>query len=103
MLLKLQSMQKWDDGTLVVERPKYRVFRYRTTEGALRSLQRSFGECTHTIFQEDATDDDLYPIGWVFEKQQKFADVEEYFIEQTWVEVINNRHIQNLERLYSTR
>ena len=46
------------------------------------SLQKEYGRCVSKVYIDEGQQ-----IGWVFEKKEKFEDVNEYFTKETWVEV----------------
>jgi hypothetical protein len=49
-----------------------------------RSLQNEYGRCVSKIFIDDL-DGKTKQVGWVFEKKQKYDDVNEFFILETWI------------------
>jgi hypothetical protein len=51
-----------------------------------RSLQNEYGRCVSKIFIDDL-DGKTKQVGWVFEKKQKYDDVNEFFILETWITI----------------
>lgn len=57
-------------------------------EGVLfRDLQREYGRCTSKVYLELPGKSGEMPIGWVFQKKVKYDDVEEYYIQETWIQM----------------
>ena len=50
------------------------------------ALQREYGKCNSKIYI-DTPDKKTNAIGWVFEKLQKYDDCNEYYLQETWVEL----------------
>ena len=50
-----------------------------------KSLQKEYGRCASKMYID--TDDPKNPkvIGWVFEKKEKYTDVNETYIQETWI------------------
>jgi hypothetical protein len=51
-----------------------------------RSLQNEYGRCVSKIFV-DESDGKQKQVGWVFEKKQKYDDINEFFILETWITI----------------
>ena len=49
-----------------------------------KSLRREYGRCTSRVYV-DSPDGTADPIGWVFEKKQKYTDSPEFFKQAVWV------------------
>lgn len=49
------------------------------------SLQKEYGKCISKMYIGDHNQ-----IGWVFEKRIKYNDCDEYYIQETWVSVLNH-------------
>ena len=47
------------------------------------SLQREFGRCTSKVYLD--MPNEAKPIGWVFIKRVKYDDVDQYYLQETWV------------------
>lgn len=56
-----------------------------------RSLQKTYGRCTGKVYI-DAPDGRSWPVGWVFEKKDKYDDGSGTFIAETWI------HYKHVER-----
>jgi hypothetical protein len=50
-----------------------------------RSLQKEFGRCSSKIYVD--LPDAPKPVGWVFVKRVKYDDTEEYYLQETWVQI----------------
>ncbi len=48
-----------------------------------QSLQKEYGRCVSKMY----IDPNSQQIGWVFEKRIKYEDCNEYFIQETWIEL----------------
>jgi hypothetical protein len=51
-----------------------------------KALQNEYGRCVSKIFIDDL-DGKTKQVGWVFEKKQKYDDVNEFFILETWITI----------------
>jgi hypothetical protein len=51
-----------------------------------KALQNEYGRCISKIFVDDL-DGKTKQVGWVFEKKQKYDDVNEFFILETWITI----------------
>jgi hypothetical protein len=49
-----------------------------------KSLRKEYGRCVSRVYQ-DAPDGTADPIGWVFEKNQRYTDTQEKYLQETWV------------------
>jgi hypothetical protein len=49
-----------------------------------KALQNEYGRCISKIFV-DESDGKQKQVGWVFEKKQKYDDINEFFILETWI------------------
>lgn len=63
-----------------------------------RSLQREYGRCISKVHID--TDNRVKSIGWVFEKKQKYDDVNEYYIQETWVTLHESQPTRTIEHHY---
>jgi hypothetical protein len=52
-----------------------------------RSFQKEFGRCTSKVYVD--TPDGAKPVGWVFVKREKYEDVNEHYIHETWVTLLD--------------
>ena len=67
-----------------------------------RCLQKEFGKCVSAMYIDKGNS--AQKIGWVFEKKMKYEDCKEYYIQETWVElheqkpdVVTTNHYIDLE------
>ena len=67
------------------------------------ALQKEHGRCVSSMYI-DNPDGSSKRIGWVFEKKMKYEDCKEYYIQETWVElheqkpdVVTTNHYIDLE------
>jgi hypothetical protein len=51
-----------------------------------KALQNEYGRCISKIFV-DESDGKQKQVGWVFEKKQKYDDINEFFILETWITI----------------
>jgi len=51
-----------------------------------RALQKEFGKCVSSMYI-GKNNTDSQKIGWVFEKKMKYTDTKETYIQETWVEL----------------
>ena len=49
-----------------------------------RSLQREYGKCVSKVYIDDENGKSK-PIGWVFQKRQKYDDCNKTYLLETWV------------------
>lgn len=49
-------------------------------------LRREHGRCTSAMYR-DKKDGRTVQVGWVFQKREKYTDVNETYLAETWVEV----------------
>ena len=49
-----------------------------------RHCQREFGRCTSKLYIDHTITGVAQPIGWTFEKQERYEDTHEPFILSTW-------------------
>ena len=49
------------------------------------SLQKEFGRCSSKIYVD--LPNEATPCGWVFVKRVKYDDVDQYYLQETWVQV----------------
>lgn len=60
---------------------------FTDNEGVLfRDLQIEFGRCTGKVYI-DLPRQESRPIGWVFLKKVKYDDTEEYYLQETWIDL----------------
>lgn len=60
---------------------------YTDDEGELfRALQRDAGRCTGKVYV-DTDEEDARPVGWVFIRKEKYTDVDEYYLRETWIDL----------------
>jgi hypothetical protein len=52
-------------------------------------FQKEYGKCVSSIYR-DKSDGTAQKIGWVFEKREQYCDCDDYFIRETWVEVMDD-------------
>jgi len=52
-------------------------------------LQKEYGKCVSKVYIDDKKGN-AKQRGWVFEKKEQYTDVEEYYINETWVTVCNH-------------
>ena len=60
-----------------------------TLDGQFRNCQHEYGRCTGKVYI-DRTDGEIWPIGWVFESRESYADRsypnnKETYLRRTWV------------------
>jgi len=48
-----------------------------------KDLQKQFGRCTSKVYIDE--EDVSRPIGWVFQKKQKYSDTDEEYVHEVWV------------------
>ena len=85
--------ETWVDktkGCLIGDSGFYEPFTSNLGE-LFRSLQKEYGRCTGYVYIGDDK-----PIGWVFEKKVKYTDVNEFYINETWVEVAACRTVKGV-------
>jgi hypothetical protein len=51
-----------------------------------RAIRRKYGRCVGRVYV-DLDDAPATPVGWVFVKRQRYEDVNETFLMETWVTV----------------
>ena len=51
---------------------------------AYRECRRAYGRCTGHVYI-DVPDGKALPIGWVFVKRTKYEDVDDYYLQETWI------------------
>lgn len=57
-------------------------------EGELfRSMQKEYGRCIGKVYIDMPKDSDSLPVGWVFLKKEKYTDVDEHYLKETWIEM----------------
>jgi hypothetical protein len=52
-----------------------------------RDLQAEYGRCTSKMYL-DFKDGSTWHIGWCFEKRVKYTDVDETYLQEAWISVI---------------
>ena len=66
------------------------------TPGELfREMQSEYGRCTGKVYIGEGT-----PIGWVFEKIQKYSDCDKSYLMQTWVTLHKSKPKKTIEYDY---
>lgn len=50
-----------------------------------KTLQEEFGRCVSKIYIDEGDEGDARAIGWVFQKKQKYSDVDEEYVHEVWV------------------
>lgn len=53
-----------------------------------RRLSREFGRCSSKVYVGEGT-----PVGWCFEKKNRYDDTRETYIMETWVTITEERHV----------
>ena len=88
--------EKWfniNRGIYIGESGSYES--YTDNKGELfRSLQRSFGRCIGKMYI-DIEDGGAIEVGYVFNKKLKYTDCNEYYIQETWVELFESERVEN--------
>ncbi len=50
-----------------------------------RSLQKEYGRCIGKVYID--VKDKAKQIGWIFQKRQSYTDVNETYLQETWIEL----------------
>ena len=67
----------------------------KTVGELFRMLQRTYGRCVSKVYI-DLLNGDAQPIGWVFQRRQKYADCAETYLQETWVNLIEPARVRPL-------
>lgn len=51
-----------------------------------RACQLEYGRCVSKMYRDDDKFAPL-PVGWVFERKEKYEDCDDHYIREVWVEV----------------
>lgn len=60
-----------------------------------RELQKSYGRCTSKVYR-DIDRQTTIEVGYVFEKKRKYARSKEYYIEETWIEIMERIEVKTI-------
>lgn len=60
--------------------------RFETKGELFRFCQKEYGRCVSKVYVEKLGQEDR-PVGWVFEKNVKYSDVNETYLQETWVTI----------------
>lgn len=60
-----------------------------------KRLQKKHGRCVSKVYV-DITDDVAYEVGWVFEKNMSYTDVDETYTQETWVSLVASQPTLNV-------
>ena len=66
-----------------------------TDKGKLfKACCKEFGKCISKVYIDQ--DDKAVPVGWVFEKSQKYQDTNEKYIQETWITVFKSEPVKEV-------
>jgi len=101
MKTNLMINECWIDKTNNAGLGESNVYETFTDSKAIlfKALQKDNGRCTGKVFIEKL-DGSVVSIGWVFEKQVKYEDCNEYFTRETWVTLHNKKPKTTIEHFY---
>ena len=57
------------------------------------NYQREYGRCISKVYIDQGNES--LPIGWVFEKQVKYEDCNEFYLQHTWITLHNSKPIKH--------
>lgn len=60
----------------------------QSRRGLFLRLSREFGRCVSKVYVGECK-----PVGWVFEKRERYDDTNETYIMETWVSITEERHV----------
>lgn len=66
---------------------------FETTQSMFCAAKSMYGRCSSKIYIETAEKIEQH-IGWVFEKQQKYSDCDETYIQETWIVPLKRQEVK---------
>ena len=67
-----------------------------TTGDLFREMQREYGRCVSSMYNEKETDGkwETIRVGWVFVKTVQYEDTDETYLQETWVEISDEEPVK---------